>query len=169
MSGPDSRILTTMKIDVREIPEEGICLRGETTQDIFELGDDLIKPAGTLRYDLHASVVSGALLVRGALATEFQATCVRCLEPMRLQIRLENCVFHLPISTQGTIDLTESVREDILLALPVYPHCEDGAPPKRCPLYGHFEEPEGSGQESREAPPGGRNFWSPLEGFEPST
>ena len=158
-----------MKIDVREIPEEGLYLRGETAQDIFELGDDLIKPSGPLRYDLHASLVSGSVLVRGTLTTEFQAACVRCLEPVSLQIRLENCVFHLPISSQGTIDLTESVREDILLALPVYPHCEDGTPSKRCPLHGHFEEPEDSGKESREAPPGGRNFWSTLEGFEPST
>lgn len=158
-----------MKIDVREIPEGGLQVRGETTHDIFELEDELIKPHGALRYDFHASLVSGSVLVRGRVSTKFLASCVRCLEPMALEIELGDCVFHLPISTQGTVDLTESVREDILLALPVYPHCEDGTPPKQCPLRGHFEEPEGLGEESREASPGGRSSWSTLEGFEPST
>jgi uncharacterized protein len=165
----DSRILTTMKIDVREIPEEGLYFRGEVSRDIFELEDETIKPAGPLQYDFHVSLVSEAVLVRGRIFAQFLATCVRCLEPVPLRIALEDCIFHLPISSDGTVDLTESVREDILLALPVYPHCENGTPSKQCPLHGCFEEPEGLGEESREAPPGGRNSWSTLEGFKPST
>lgn len=165
----DSRILTTMKIDVREIPEEGLYFRGETSRDIFELDDETLKPAGPLHYDFHLSHVSGDVLVRGSVSSDFQATCVRCLEPVPVRITLDDCIFHLPISSDGTVDLTDSVREDILLALPVYPHCEDGTPPKQCPLHGYFKEPDGLGEESREAPPDGRNSWSTLEGFKPST
>lgn len=158
-----------MKIDVRDIPEEGLDLQGETSRDIFELEDDLVKPASPLRYDLHVSLVSGSVLVQGRVATDFLASCVRCLEPVPVRVELNDCVFHLPIPSEGTIDLTESVREDILLALPVYPHCEDGTPPKQCPLRGHFEEPDGLGEETREETPGKRNLWSSLEGFKPST
>jgi len=158
-----------MNIDVREIPEGGLHLSGEVERDIFQLGEERTRPDGPLRYDLHASIVSGSLLVQGSVTASFKVDCVRCMDEMSLQVHLDDCVFHIPLEGDETIDLTEPVREDILLALPVYPHCEEGTPPKECRLAGQFEEPDDLGEESRDERPGGQGTWSILEGFEPSS
>jgi uncharacterized protein len=109
------------------------------------------------------------LVVRGSLEAEFELVCVRCLEPFRFRVHLPDVVFAEPVADHATIDLTDSVREDILLALPDHPHCEEANPPRKCPAQGLFEAPEDKAERDADAGPDSRGRWAGLEGFEPGS
>ena len=59
--------------------------------------------------------------------------------------------------TGPVIDLGDRLREDLLLVLPAYPHCDRGDDPNRvCPMAGQFEEKDGepeAGAESKQKSP----------------
>lgn len=153
-----------MIVQVREIPEEGLQLQGEITEDIFELKEENVANVGGVQYDLHVSIVTGMILARGPVSASFKQRCARCLEEFTQTINLPDFAFSEPVEGT-TIDLTPPIREDILLALPIHPLCENGTPPRECPAAGHFEE------RADEAMPGDSessdDAWSGLEGFEP--
>jgi uncharacterized metal-binding protein YceD (DUF177 family) len=57
--------------------------------------------------------------------------CARCLKPFEHRIELENWTAHLALEGEekapvkdDLVDLTPSMREDILLELPQHPLCE---------------------------------------------
>ena len=58
-----------MIVQVREIPEEGLQLQGEITEDIFELKEDNVANVGGVQYDLHVSIVTGMILAFGSLSS----------------------------------------------------------------------------------------------------
>lgn len=151
-----------MIIEIREIPDQGLQLAGELHRDIFQLDDPETKPAGPVTYDLHVSVVTESILAQGEVSAPFEVHCVRCLEPFEYRVEIPDFVFSEPLEGRSSIDLTDSVREDILLALPIYPHCEDGVAGRECPAADRFKESEESPERS-----GGSDAWSGLEGLEP--
>ena len=156
-----------MIVEIREIPEEGKHIAGEITRDIFELDPKDAQPDGPVRFDFFVSIVSDSLLVQGKLEAGFRMNCVRCLDSYRQLVKLPDCIFTEPVENQASIDLTDSIREDILLALPIHPHCEDGDPPRNCPQLGQFEEPEGSAEAEATDEPEKPDPWAGLDGFEP--
>ncbi len=92
--------------------------------------DELITVAQSLAYDLEASLLDDALLVRGRLELPLDCECARCLKPFVHTISLPDWALHLPlegedaIETDGdSVDLTPWVREDILLGFPRHPLC----------------------------------------------
>ncbi|MEM0896962.1 MAG: hypothetical protein AAGJ79_08745 [Verrucomicrobiota bacterium] len=121
-----------------QIPDEGVRIVGEITRDIFELDPKDARPAGPVRYEGHLSLVSDSALFQGAVSADFDVECARCLERFVYRISLEGHALHAELDGAGTIDLTESIREDILLALPAYPRCEEGVSPMVCPAEGKF-------------------------------
>ena len=130
-----------MIIDIRAISKsESLFMSGEISEDIWEFQDsDLIKPAGQLIYEAEASIVSGELLVRGDFSTKFTFECTHCLVLFKKTIKLKNHSILIPIEGKLTIDLTNALREDIILALPNFPNCEEGEEKNRkCPASGKF-------------------------------
>jgi uncharacterized protein len=158
-----------MRINLREIPEEGLDLSGDIVEDIFQLSPEHPQPSGPVHYDLHAEIVGETVMVRGCLEADFEMTCVRCLDPFRFHVHLPETLFAEEIEGRETIDLTESIREDILIALPDHPHCEEACPPRSCPAQGLFEAPEESADEKPGDGSQGRRPWADLEGFEPNS
>ena len=63
----------------------------------------------------------------GSLQTSFSITCVRCLNEFPYRVELRGHTFEVDVPDEATIDLTDSIREDILLSLPSYPRCEDSS------------------------------------------
>jgi len=75
--------------------------------------------------------------------------CVRCLEWFQLRIQLDGFATQIELQGKETADLTPYVREDILLALPPYPHC-DWDETKECPGKQRVEESNGYDNEEPE-------------------
>jgi uncharacterized protein len=123
-----------MKIHVRQIPSDGLHLEGEDTGDILQIQDpDQVHALSPLTYALDVGLSEDSLWVTGHLALDVELECVRCLEKFAYPVRIEDFAFQTDLAGPETIDLTEPVREDILLALPSYPRC-DWSGEKICPV-----------------------------------
>lgn len=125
-------------VHLGEIPEEGLEISGETDRDIFQFDESEkeVAPDGPVRYRLHVTDAgAGLLLAMGELQAPFQLRCVACLEQFPFTLSLDGYAADFDSPASGTLDLTERIREDLLLELPAYPHCErDGDDPDRvCP------------------------------------
>ncbi len=113
-----------MKIHLRQIGAEGLHLEGEEDCPLPQLAPPEARCAGPLRYDLDAGISEGALWVSGALAQPVELHCVRCLEAFPFEIKVPEFAVHTELGGPEAIDLTPFMREDILLNLPPYPHCD---------------------------------------------
>ncbi len=113
-----------MKIHLRQIPADGLHLEGEEECPIPQVNPDEVRCAGPLRYALDLGISDGALWANGELTQPVELRCVRCLEAFPFDIRVKNFTLHTDLAGPEEIDLTPLMREDILLTLPAYPHCD---------------------------------------------
>ncbi len=78
-----------------------------------------------IHYKLKATLVTGGILVEGMVETKINAQCGRCLENFSTQI-INNKVCHFYEDvTSDDLDITEDIREDLLLNLPINPLCSN--------------------------------------------
>ncbi len=149
-------------IDLRALPDGGQDLSGQEPPAFFALDDqDSIKAITPLTYALHVEREDGELLVSGSLEATFNLECGCCLELFEQRLSLPHYHASIEIEKDTTINLTDTLREDILLALPSYPRCEDGnVRPRQCPAEGRFERVlETAAEEPQSADPG---VWEDL-------
>ena len=161
-------------IDLREIPDEGIPISGEVKEDIFDLpAKDRARPVLPIIYNARAYLIDGELTIEGEFEVDFELECSRCLETFVFPVKLTAHELTENLENPTEADLTAALREDILLALPVYPHCEEGKTPRKCPAEGKFETSgrppldASHGESDAEAP----NPWAELDkidGLDPS-
>ena len=148
-----------MKIHINQIPLDGLHLEGEESAHILGLQDESVEVLTPISYVLDIGLSHGGLFATGALATDLEMECVCCLNRFRFPLRVPNFAVQVELSNAESVDLTENLREDILLALPPYPHCDwDGARP--CPgvrVIAQIREQEPA------AEPEGENPWATLD------
>jgi len=117
-----------MKVHLKQIPAQGLHLKGEEDCPIQDLESEGIRCAGPLYYDLDLGVAGRALWANGSLSLPVDLRCVSCLEKFAHEIRVPAFAVHMELPGPETVDLTPSIREEILLNLPAHPHCDrDGA------------------------------------------
>lgn len=150
-------------LDLRTLPHDGRRVSGTLPPSFFELaGDDSIQPAAPLAYDLHILRDGDNIHISGSLDAIFRLQCGRCLEPFPHRVHLEDYQSEVPLENDSTMDLTDLVREDILLALPNHPRCEDGnIEPRDCPAEGSFQSDGTDGAD--ELPGAERGVWNILD------
>ena len=123
-----------LTFNVRHLAEVPLVLRGELPASELDMDglDDLIHVDRPLSYELEAQEVDGGLLVQGQLLIRLACDCSRCLKRFDFDLTLDPWACLL--ATQGEdaveihndlVDLTPHVREDILLAFPQHPLCDD--------------------------------------------
>jgi uncharacterized metal-binding protein YceD (DUF177 family) len=113
-----------VKIHLRQIPPEGLYLEGEEDCPIPHPDPAEARCAGPLHYALEIGISEGALWVKGTLTQPVELHCVRCLEAFPFDIEVKDFAVHTELAGPEVIDLTPFMREDILLNLPAYPHCD---------------------------------------------
>jgi uncharacterized metal-binding protein YceD (DUF177 family) len=111
-----------MKIKAHLIPEEGLHLQGEDPPTIMDLSENLFKFEKPIKFDLEATWVGDdSIFFQGTISTIVCAQCVRTLEWFDLPIVIKEFKAHKADITNDEVDLTEQIREDILLLLPTNP------------------------------------------------
>lgn len=102
-------------------------LKGVLARETLELEDlEQLRPAGDLAYELHGELMPGdEFLVRGVLALPCSCTCGRCGGAFEATYEERSFCETYPVGGLEQLDLTESVREGIMLALPTYPVCRE--------------------------------------------
>ena len=114
-------------VDASRVDSEGEVIEGEI--DAVDIDEEFVKPFGGIRYRLAVQVFGSELLVRGHLEQDFDLVCSRCGKDFDDTIKVDDFTQSYEINANLTeIDLTEDVRESIILALPTYPVCSETCP-----------------------------------------
>ena len=114
-------------IDASRVNPEGEELEGEV--DCVDLDEEFVRPFGGIRYRLKLQVFGTELLVRGHLEQDFDLVCSRCGKDFDDTIKVEDFAESYEFGEKNPeIDLTNDLRESIILALPTYPVCVETCP-----------------------------------------
>ena len=118
---------TKLVIDVSRLDPEGETIEGEL--DCVDPAEEFVHPFGGIRYRLDVQLIGTELLVRGHLEQDFELVCSRCGEDFDDTIKVDDFTESYEISENTSeVDLTEDVRESIILTLPSYPVCSEACP-----------------------------------------
>lgn len=113
-----------MKVHVLQIPPDGEHYEGEEPSEVLELNSDRARAVSPIRYSLDVGLSDGGLFATGTVATDIECQCVRCLGQFQRAIEVADFACQVQLEGREMVDLTEYLREDILLALPAHPHCD---------------------------------------------
>ncbi|MDB9741783.1 DUF177 domain-containing protein [Akkermansiaceae bacterium] len=114
-----------LKITLAYLPEEGEHFSGELSPTTLETSEtDLASPDGPLFYDLFVQRFEDELLVRGFLETSMKMECSKTGKEFTQIITVEEFATSIEIDS-GIMNLTNALREEILIEVPTYPICEE--------------------------------------------
>lgn len=120
-----------LEINLTLLPEEGTMMSGELDGSLFGLSRRDAKSVSPLRYDLSAQCFESELLLQGSLEAAFEFHCVVTNQPFIKTIVLEHCAIAVEVHS-GTVDVTEALREEVLIEFPAHPRCDQADEPKPC-------------------------------------
>ncbi len=156
---------TRLLISLEEFPEEGLRLCGELDGALFGIDDADLQCTGALRYDFEAQLYDESeLVLRGRASAPFRLRCVRCLAEFDYELELEELTLSAEVKGKLVADLTEALREELVLELPAYPKCElVGGECEINDSFGDFRLAKDplSGVDS--ATPSGESVWDALD------
>ena len=114
-------------VEVFRLAKDGETLEGEV--DCVDIDEELVKPFGGVRYRLEAKLYGKEFLARGHLEQDFDLVCCRCGKDFDTTVSVDDFVFSCEVDEKSPeVDLTESVRESIILTLPTDPVCGEACP-----------------------------------------
>lgn len=115
-----------IRINTMHIGDLPLAADGEEKGDFLELDRNTYpQPCGPVEYHLSATMAGNDLLVTGRVKAKLAAECGRCLKPLKVNVDVPD-VCHLYEGVAGQIvDISNEIREDILLTLPVAFHCRE--------------------------------------------
>ena len=119
-----------LKILIKQLNNAGIdfCGQvepGELNLDNLENNNEIAfhKP---IVYNLHLSKVSEGVLVAGSVSTDILCNCNRCLNDFYKTIQLDDiCHYFENVISLNELDISEEIREDILISLPMKHTCSE--------------------------------------------
>jgi uncharacterized protein len=141
-----------MKTDLRNITPNGCDLRFSEIAEDLELTAEGFGFPQPIEVELSAAKTGDEILMQGQVSTAVEMECARCLEIFEMDInpRLQFVIQLLDISepqlsedddfvilpkTTGEYDISQRVREAILLELPLKPLCSETCK-GLCPMCG---------------------------------
>ena len=115
-----------MKIDIRQIPDQGLTITEEFSPQALDLDTEIIKLCGPIRARAHISKSYGAIGVSLELQAPMLISCSRCLEEISSAFERNVQLNYAADSLEPIIDLDPDIREEIILSYPIKPLCKDG-------------------------------------------
>ncbi len=111
-----------MKIHVNRIPEEG--LKEHASYDPTEMDMDRFDIHLDHPFDVDAMIMKTGkeLVVRADIHCPLRLTCARCLEEFSSTVEAD-AIFNYQVQPTEVVDITDDVRQEIILAYPMIPIC----------------------------------------------
>lgn len=153
-------------IPLEEFPEDGLFLSGELDAAVFGIDSAALRSTGPMSYELEAQLFETELMVRGSITAPFELRCDRCLTHFPYTVELDDLAYSYDVKGKLALDITEDLREEVVLALPSYPKCEiSGLECEINDTFGDFrlDKDPHSGVDS--ATPSGESVWDALDQF----
>lgn len=114
-----------MKIEINKIPEDGYWLDSEEPVGNYHLAYPLCQFLSPIFFHFFVNKVSHELLVQGDFRTKVEIQCSRCLKNFTYPLRFLEFTFCEEIAERVVIDLSNNIREDILMSIPSKPLCRE--------------------------------------------
>ncbi len=139
-----------------------------TTEASALLGSEAtgsLRSAGSVSYNVRAQVYDGKELVAQAeLKIPLRVRCERCLREFDYTLPV-TCTVNVSLEgDEEEVDLTDDLREEIILALPAYPKCElIGDFCQINDVIGEFGLDKASQPGVNSVAPGGQSVWDALD------
>lgn len=119
-------------IDIGTLPEEGKSYSGELDSRILGVDDAEVKSAGPLCYDLFVQRFEGDVFLQGKLSASFMFRCGRCMEEFPYTIEIKKIESVVEIGNAKVLDVTDVLREEVVIEIPQYPKCELAGQENEC-------------------------------------
>ena len=111
-------------IDVARLDRDGEEVEGVLDDVVLDLHDEFLRPFAGIRYRLSVQLAGHELLVRGVLEQDFEGVCSRCGSDFDFTVTVPDFLASFETDEKTEIvDLTDELRQSIILALPTYPVC----------------------------------------------
>ncbi len=117
-----------IRIETTQIGEDGYSVSGEEPGELLDLAHDPVaRDPGPISYELTVELAGTELVVRGQVEVPLQLRCSRCAHFFSTTARVSSflhayeCSEHLEF-----LDVSDDVREDLLLEIPGFPLCDEG-------------------------------------------
>ena len=148
-------------IDVARLASGGERFAGEIPVEALDYDPDdfLFKAKSGLRYDLFVQLIGDELLVRGAIDEDFECMCVRCTSEFSWTAVDDGVAISLETTSDSFVDLTNELRECIILCFPSNPLCKEDCK-GLCPQCG-----ADLNKGACSCKPHGDDRWGGLDGF----
>lgn len=112
-----------MRINVNQIPPEGLALLEEIPAAGLELEAEGLKFAGPLKVSGRINRVTNAVIAKLSVSADILMVCGRCLEEFVFKLSRDLQFEYLLDKGEQTIDLDPDIRQEVILDYPIKPLC----------------------------------------------
>ena len=114
--------IAPMKIHVKGVPEEGLEEHASYDPTTMDMDREDIHLREPFEVDAAISKVDSELVVRADIRCPIHLMCGRCLEEFTTTLTTD-AIFSYHVKPVDVVDITEDVRQEILLTYPMIPVC----------------------------------------------
>lgn len=112
-----------MKIDINQIPIEGLTLREDFTASGLDLETELFRFNGPIKAEAKVSRITNAVTVKLAIRASLHTECSRCITGLDNDFSKEFTLNYPADSSSPIIELDPEIREEIIIDYPMKPLC----------------------------------------------
>ncbi len=152
-----------IKVTLGLLEKQPVELQGEEPIEFFGIEpSSSLAVVSPLSYRLVCRLISGSVLAEGSFSYRIAGVCGRCLCDVEQEITENHCSLFFETPESDELDLTEALREETLLALPMNLVCADDCA-GLCPTCGVNLNTESCDCAAPEPPPEEENPWGALD------
>lgn len=108
-----------MKINLRQIPQEGLILKEEIPAERLELNTENIKFSGPITVTAEVSRITNTVIAKLSLQAKADVVCSRCLGSVARGFDKKMQLEYLVESADQSTDLNPDIRQEIILDYPI--------------------------------------------------
>lgn len=112
-----------MKIDIKQIPFEGISVEETVDSSDLDLETEIISFCGPIKIKADISKITNAVTVDMVLNAVMRIGCSRCLKDSEIDFEKKVKLNYFAEGACTVIDLNPDIREEIILDYPIKPLC----------------------------------------------
>jgi len=116
--------MISFSIDI--LKKQDIDIEGEEPSSFLDVEDsEMISFKDNIHYQLHASMISSGILVKGEASTTYKGLCGCCLKKFKGKlINSDICLFYEEL-LGSEMDITDDVRVALVVEIPINCVCKD--------------------------------------------